>query len=211
MRITEQEQVIRKNHIIHVAYELFCQDGIDGVSVAQISKAAGVSASTIFRYFDGKAALVQCTQSILWEEIVAHILAGSEEQLAQAKDGFEEIKIILSNFQRLYENHSKFLLFASDYKLFLMRNHIKLSVLSHNKIMAPIFNTFISALKRGQTDGSISKHYSVAEEFSVMWGIMRGFVEEIAIYDQIYEGSNPFKDRFNLVLFYILEGLKTKH
>lgn len=210
MRITESEQVERKNRMLHTAYDYFCEHGIDGVSLAQIAKGARVSPNSIFRYFDSKAELVQCTQIILWEEITAHILQDSESQLAQAKNGLEEMEILLLNFKKFYKNHNNYILFAYDYKLFLLRNHLTLSVEHHKKTMGPIVEAFLAALRKGQGDGSIDGSESAETQFFTLWGVLRSYVEEIVVYDRIYEGENPWENHFDLILFHIMEALKSK-
>lgn len=213
MKITEQELAARKKRIIYTAYELFCQRGIDSVPLKEVAQCAGVSLNSIFRYFDNKAELLHCTQSILWEEIVMRILSDSEGQLLCAKNGFEEMRILLQNFQRLYEQHSAYLVFACEYKLFLVRQHITLSQRQHKKTLAPVYNAFYAALERGRLDGSITDREPIDTQFFVLWGVMRGFVEQIVVDNRIYGGENFWKDYFTLVLQRSLEGLirKSEH
>ena len=49
----------RKQDILREATRLFAESGFDGVSVAQIAKAAGVSQGAVFRHFPSKEALLQ--------------------------------------------------------------------------------------------------------------------------------------------------------
>lgn len=49
----------RKQDILREAIRLFAESGFDGVSVAQIAKAAGVSQGAVFRHFPTKEALLQ--------------------------------------------------------------------------------------------------------------------------------------------------------
>lgn len=210
MRITVKEQEMRKNRMIHVAYDLFCERGIDGTTLAEISKAAGVSPKSIFRYFENKAELLQHTQIILWEEIVAYILTSSKTQIDAAQSGLAKIEILLANFKTLYENHSRYLVFSCDYKLFLVRNNIKLSQHTYDKIMKPVVEIFTEALEQGREDGSITKDHTISTQFFTMWGVMRGYAEGIAIYDLMYGGNNPWKGQFELLLQYIVAALAAK-
>lgn len=193
--------------MIHAAYALFCEHGIDGITLAEISKAAGVSPKSIFRYFENKAELLQHTQVILWKEIVAYLLTSSKAQMDHAKSGLAKMEILLANFKALYENHSQYLVFACDYKMFLVRNHIKLSKQLYRRIMCPIIEIFTEMLELGRADGSISKEQTISVQFYTMWGVMRGFVEEIAIYDRMYVGTNPWKGQFDFLLQHIVAAL----
>ncbi|MEG2054703.1 MAG: TetR family transcriptional regulator, partial [Oscillospiraceae bacterium] len=186
MRITQDEQEERRRKMIYTAYNLFCEHGIDNVSVIQLAKATGISRNTFFRYFEHKAQLVLCTQIILWEEISQHILVESQRQMQTAKNGYEKVCIILNGFKSLYYEHSEYILFSADYKLFLIRNHITLSQREKDSIEPTVRNTLLAALEEGQADGTINKDRTPTEQLYVMWGILRGYLSETVVYDKIY-------------------------
>lgn len=210
MRVTEQDLAERKKRLLHVAYDLFCEHGIDAVTLSQISKKSAISLNSIYCYFESKATLVRHTQKILWEEILNHILLESRERLAAAQNGLEEIEILLFNFKSFYEQHSRYLLFSHDYNSYLVRHHIMLSRAFYREIHLPVIQTFTSALERGQADGSITTSESAESQFLVVWGIMRSFVEHVVVLDAMCEGDNPWKGHFDLVLKSVLMGLKSK-
>lgn len=208
MRVTEQGLAERKNRLLHVAYDLFCEYGIDAVTLSQISKKSQISLNSIYCYFESKATLVWHAQKILWDEILNHILSESQNRLVSARNGLEEIEILLSNFKSFYEQHGNYLLFSHDYNLFLVRHHITLTMEFYREIHRPVRSAFIAALERGQADGSITTSNSVEDQFYVAWGIMRSFVEHVVVFDKMCEGDNPWSEHFDLVLKYVLLGLK---
>ncbi|MEG0779324.1 MAG: EAL domain-containing protein [Oscillospiraceae bacterium] len=210
MRITEEEQNIRRNRMLRTAYALFCEHGIDGVSLMELAKAAGVSQNSLYRYFDSKAELVQCTQTILWEDVTNRILADSTSALSTAKNGLEEVRIYTNQFSKLYENYGSYILFYCDYKLFLVRNHIQQSEQRFNETLEPIYRTFIEALERGREDGSISTAQTAQSQFLTLWGVIWGFMERIAIYTQMCDGSNHFRAEFQWVVDHALDALKNE-
>ncbi|MEG1725564.1 MAG: TetR/AcrR family transcriptional regulator [Anaerovoracaceae bacterium] len=208
MIISENELQIRKERIIHTAYQLFCDSNIDAVSLETIAKQSDVAPNSIFRYFGSKAALVQCTQTVLWQEITTHILSESKEKIDLSKNGLEEMEALLSGFYLLYKNHRRYVLFASDYKQFLVRNHIKISESDNQEMLRPAYSACSVALVRGREDGSITKKEPIDVQFLGIWAVMRGFVEEIAVYDVIYSGVNPWRDKFDYVLKCTLKALE---
>lgn len=208
MRITERTLAERKKRILYDSYDLFCKYGIDAVSISQISKKSNISVNSIYSYFDSKATLVRHTQKILWEEIVDHILSGSARRLETCQNGLDEIAVLLFNFKDFYENHSSYLLFACDYNLFLVRNHIKQSQQYYEEIHRPVYKAFCAALERGHRDGSITKSQEVTTQFLMVWGIMHGFVERLVVFDEMYEGVNPYKEHFDLLIEGTLQRLK---
>ena len=210
MRITEEEMAERKDKILHVAYELFCKHGIDAITLSQIAKESGVGLSTIYRYFNTKGELLLQTQKILWEETVEQIRANNWNQLPSAKNGWEEMSILLYGYKAFYEQHGCYLLFAMDYKMYLVRHGIKLPQYIYDSIAWPIQKLFCAALKRGQEDGSINKKETVYNQFAEIWGIMRGFAEQLVILDVIYDGPNTGQMLFDRIIHYILEGLRNQ-
>lgn len=210
MRISEQELEERKKRLIHAAYELFCEQGIAAVSLAQISKKAAISLGAIYHYYPSKAVLVQRTQNILWNELAEQVLSESRKQLAQATSGLEELSILLRNFQKLYERNSNYLVFACEYRLYLMRNKIVLPQKAYLELIAPVYKAFIAALERGRLDQSISNEQTEENQFFAIWGMLWGFVEQLVLMDNIYGTDNPYNSRFSLVIESMIAGLKSE-
>lgn len=208
MRITEKEMEIRRDHMIHVAYKLFNEHGIDGVSLEKIAAAAGVSLKSIYRYFNNKAQLVEQTKVILWKEIVNCITTGNQKACVESENGLEELKVILFGFEILYKNHSDYILFYYDYHSYMIRKHIKLSEVQFEQILADVRPVFLHALIRGQTDGSISNKDAPAEQFLLMWGVMRYYVECLVMHSRLYEGENPWIAMFPKLVGNVLKLIK---
>ena len=172
MRITKAEQQIRKNRMLHTAYRLFCEYGINEVSLARIAEEAHVSPNSIFRYFESKTALLQKTQEILWTEIVDYITNSNQPAVDRARNGLEEIRVMLYGFESLYQNHSKYILFAYEYKAYLIRNNIKLDKNALARNTHRIRLVFLHALRRGQKEGSITTAHTASELFTLIWGVL---------------------------------------
>lgn len=210
MRLTEQALEQRKEKIIHTAYEMFCELGIDGVNLAEIAKKANVGASAIYRYFDNKTNLLWHTQKILWNEVVNQINVDGHEQLLSAQNGFEEISILLYRFKVLYTRHSSYLLFGNDYKMYLIRNNCTLPKWKHDQLLEPVFTIFQTALRRGYADGSIRREESMENQFFTVWGVMYGFAERIAVYSKMYGESEHWDRQFDLVYRNTIKCLKNE-
>ncbi len=75
----------RTKELEDAALRLFLERGLDGVTIDDITQAAGVAKGTFYRYFDDKAALVDA----LLEPVRRELLAGMEtcgQALAEARD-----------------------------------------------------------------------------------------------------------------------------
>lgn len=208
MRITEAEQEIRRRRMLHAAYELFCAEGIDSVSLAKIAKAADVSLNSIFRYFATKTELLEQTQIILWTEIVDCITEGNRQKRSESPNGLEEVRVLLYGFENLFKNHSQYIFFAYEYKAYLMRKHLKLPQSSYDIALKPLRDIFLPAIVRGQADGSIVTQQSAGDLFFIVWGVMRHWVEQMLVHDKVYDGQSPWEGLFPIVVEKIVDNLR---
>lgn len=207
IKITEQELLNRKRRIIHEAFNLFCQQGIDKVSVKQIAEKANVAEKSVYRYFGSKVALLVQTGSMLWREIITELISAIEPDYGQMT-GYQQIETLLDSFRNLYENHAQYVLFSYDYKLYLIRHSKMLTVDEYGEEILPIRNLYLNALQKGLDDHSISAQASVEDLYFAIWGLMRGYIVKIVIYDRMYEGSNFWREEFKIACALILSGLK---
>lgn len=207
MKISEEELSQRKARIIHKAFILFCRNGIDKITIKDIAKAAGVGEKSVYRYFSTKKNLLMETGFMLWREIVNElsVTMGAEYK---AKTGYEQIVDLLEGFRNLFENHAEYVLFSYDFKLFLIRHTAYLTETEYEDILKPIHTLYLDALRKGLKDGSIVSGQTAENLYYAMWGLMRGFVVKIVIYDRMYDGKNPWKDRFGVARELILKGLR---
>lgn len=207
IKITESEQRQRKSRIIHTAFRLFRERGVDGVSMREIARASEVSEKSLYRYFDTKADLLLEAVTVLWTEIVAELLRFIDEDYRH-KTGWEQVGVLLDGFRWLYQEHLDYVLFSYDYKHFLIRHDLKLSVDAFSDELAPMHEAFVQALSKGMADGTVRPCGTPEDVYWSVWGLMRGYVAKIAIYDQMYAGLNPWRGRFELARNLILQGLR---
>lgn len=208
MRITSEEMELRRDRMIRVAYNLFNECGIEGVSLEKIAKTAGVSSKTFYRYFGNKTQLIEQTQRIVWKEIVNCISSGIQLPLSKAANGLEEVRIILKGFEILYRDHWDYILFAYEFKSYFIRKRIRLPGDHYENMLSDVRAIFFHALERGLQDGSISINRPVSEVFLLKWGILRQYVEQMVIHSQLYEGENPWELMFPGLVDKIMESLK---
>lgn len=211
MMISESESIRRKEFIVDTAFRLFCKKGIDSITISFIAKESNVSELSIYRYFHKKSELLFYTHKQLWIKIadkLIKIIASSDNY--DEKNGYEQLKVLLWGFKQLYENHSEYLLFAAECKLYLFRHSVKMTQDDWNEMLKQTYNVFCNAIDKGKNDKSIINKQSTNDLFYSIWGIMRGFIEEIVLYEHIYEGNNPWKDRFDDVCDMVLSTLKKK-
>lgn len=207
MKISENELAIRKDRIIHEAFQLFCEKGIDKISIKDIAQKANVGEKSVYRYFNSKTELILATVNVLWREIVYELINSIESDYEE-KSGLQQVECLLHCFRHLFENYSNYVIFSYDYKLFLLRHDAFLTEDEYIGEIQPIHDLYIKALNKGMKDGSIGLHTDTEDIYYAVWGLIRGYIVKIVIYGRMYEAANLWLDRFDLACSLILKGLK---
>lgn len=207
MKITEEDFKRRKNMIINQAFCLFCQKGIDEVTMKEIAMASQVGVASVFRYFRTKTGVLLETQKLYWSEIIKHLSQAILCDEYEQKSGYEQIRALLDAFERLYQEHEDYLLFAAKFKIYMARNKSKADKWDYIQLLNPICQMFCQAMEKGWQDGSITVQGNLEDIFYTMWGVMRCFMEEIVVYKEMTVDKNQWEGRFVFVKTMILNTL----
>lgn len=200
LRITEEERRNRMERIVRTAFQLFCERGIERVTLADVSAAADVGETTIYRYFKNKVQLVLHTMSVLWNEI-GHSLNEQAESMEGYEKlcGFEQLKIHLDSCKKLYLENRDYVLFSYEAKLYLVRNHVVLTMDQYDWLMGEVKGPCIAALEKGKKDGSINVKEDSEDLFYAIWGSARGYVVKIVIYGELCGKDSPWQKRYDVM------------
>lgn len=211
MKLTEEEIEKRRERIILTAFELFCKRGIESVSMAEIAKSARVGETTLYRYFETKTNLVSEAFVKLWDFIMSHL---KESILATENypnlSGYEQIATWVESLRSLYQNNADFILFSYEAKFYLVRNNVKLNRNQQDILMHAIRKPCMQSIEKGKADGSILKTIDSEDVFYVIWGAIRGFIVKIVIYDRLYSGESPWKEKYDVLKAGILRAIENR-
>lgn len=210
MRLTKQDMKNRRENMIQMAFCLFCDKGIENVSMSEIAKKANVGENTLYRYFSNKGKLVQETFVKFWDTIMRNV----ESIVENAPDydsmtGYEQIKVWIEGFRCLYESDKDFVLFSYEAKLFLLRQNIKLDQYQQDMLMQPFRGSCIAALDKGKSDGSILVQENSEDLFYAIWGSIRGYIVKIVIYGELFGEDSPWERRYNIMERGIMSALRS--
>lgn len=208
MKITEEEQKRRKNRIIETAFQLFCEKGIESVSLADIAQQSKVGNTTIYRYFGNKPQLVLETMSVLWAAIGGKI----EEKVRrtegyQEMSGLEQLVVQLESCRQLYLDSSDYVLFSYESKLYLLRNNLHLTIEEYDLLMREVKYPCVLAIEKGKKDGSIPTDENSEDIFYALWGAIRGYIVKIVIYNSLCSDESPWESRYHVIESGILSAL----
>lgn len=210
MRLTKQDMKNRRENMIQMAFCLFCDKGIENVSMSEIAKKANVGENTLYRYFSNKGKLVQETFVKFWDTIMQNV----ERIVENAPDydsmtGYEQIKVWIEGFRCLYESDKDFVLFSYEAKLFLLHQNIKLDQYQQDMLMQPFRGSCIAALDKGKSDGSILVQENSEDLFYAIWGSIRGYIVKIVIYGELFGEDSPWERRYNIMERGIMSALRS--
>lgn len=108
----------RVKALLDGALPLFLERGIEGTTIDDIAKAAGVAKGSFYRYFESKARLVEALFRPVAEQMEA-VLAACDEGLSQARDA----EGMNAAYERLGEGFAKIVLSHTDVvQLYLQEN-----------------------------------------------------------------------------------------
>ena len=96
-RTARHEQMVQR--ILAGALRAAARSGAESVSMGEIATAAGVSRSTVYRYFSSRDAVLQCMGERVrrrWEQVL------SEAVLAEAAES-ERVRVVIRSVQRMHE------------------------------------------------------------------------------------------------------------
>lgn len=210
MKISEQEFIDRKNRIIMCAFSLFCEKGIEQVSLADIAKKAKVGNSTIYRYFTNKPQLTLNALSLLWKSIEEDLENTIQKTVDyDKKTGLEQIAVWFGVFKNLYLVNRDYVLFSYEAKLYLQRNNITITNELYDSLMETIKDPCIATIEKGKKDGSIKAKSDSEDLFYAIWGSIRGYIVKIVIYKALCQDGGPWEKRYKILEEGILCALST--
>ncbi|MCD7992001.1 MAG: TetR/AcrR family transcriptional regulator [Clostridia bacterium] len=210
MRLTEKEIQERRECMILIAFRLFCDRGIENVSMLEIAQKAQVAENTLYRYFGNKEQLVLEAFVKLWDTIMQNVerMVGSIPNYASLT-GYGQMQVWIEGFRHLYKIDREFVLFSYEAKLYLLRHNMKLDKFQQDALMQSFRGPCLAALEKGKADGSIPVKESSEDLFYAIWGSIRGYVVKIVIYGKLYEEDNPWESRYKVVERGILSALSS--
>lgn len=90
-----------KQTILEKALDLFSVKGYEGVSVSELTEAAGITKPTLYYYFNSKEGLFDTVCNIYYGKL-NEIVAENSEYKSKPKDYYEDIYYTLSNLTKAY-------------------------------------------------------------------------------------------------------------
>ena len=100
-RSEQREQNIQR--VIHVAQSLFIADGIAATPISRIAEAAGLTPTSLYRYFRNKDALVFAAWRDALATFFSDFMAQYTREAASCKNGYEKFVVCMHIYFRTYD------------------------------------------------------------------------------------------------------------
>ena len=142
----------QRRRILDAAERLFDQRGIDRVTMADITSASGLRASTMYQYFSNKDDLVW---SIL-AELLADMAAQAKEAVETAKTALDKITALLELMADGLADHRAKVRFMAQFDAMYARDWPPERLLTLEAQINPLgFAYFGTLIREGIADGSL--------------------------------------------------------
>lgn len=138
-----------RERLLQVATKLFAEKGLDGVSVRDLSKEAGVNVSLISYYFGGKEGLYTAIleeHALGMRRFFSDLIARSRERTVSRSSFAEEIRTVVSHMVEMR-------LKSADISVLMQRERLSglpYSRKIYEEIMGPIAEDIVGLVARAQ-------------------------------------------------------------
>ena len=114
-KLSTLRQEATRQLILETGFQLFSENTIEAITMADVANAAGVGVATVYRYFNTKQTLVLAINTWIWEKNIQEAIRSGGIRNATAAEIFE---YYLDVFLSLYHNHRNVLRFNQFFNVY---------------------------------------------------------------------------------------------
>lgn len=186
----EREQNIR--HVIETAQSLFVENGISNTTINRIAAESGLSAMSVYRYFQTKENLILTVWKDSLQKFYGWYLKRYRPRAAELTNGYEKFLAALDVYIELYSENPEYFaytreMFATSSRLFPTEKGKQAEDVFwkyfDREIPIPIFK----ALREGMEDGSIRPDVNIYEVYQLVYNVYTG----TSIYNNVMAEDGP--------------------
>lgn len=190
-RSEQREQNIQR--VICVAQSLFIADGIAATPISRIAEAAGLTPTSLYRYFRNKDALVFAAWRDALATFFSDFMAQYTREAASCKNGYEKFVVCMHIYFRTYDRRPEWYDYTRE----------MFSAYSEKGTGNDVNNVFwkyydreipvpaLKALREGVADGSIRPDVNIYAVYQCLLNAYTG----TTIYENLSFGVSPGRGR----------------
>ncbi|TPG40516.1 TetR/AcrR family transcriptional regulator [Sphingomonas koreensis] len=162
-RATQQEKKRSRERIVHSAARRFRERGIDGASVGEVMKDAGLTHGGFYRHFANKDAMLDGALEEAFEQIVAPLEAGLAEQ---------SVEVVGRQFRAFYLSDEHLQNAGLGCPAAALAGEIARATEPTKKVFATGFRNMLELMTRTKTGDAAGREAQAARELAMMVGAM---------------------------------------
>ena len=196
MVITRKEA--RRNKIITKALEIFAEKGFQETTIAEISKASGVSEATVYEYFKSKEELLFAIP----EEITRESVEEFKRILPYLKGAEHKVRAIILGYMTLYQNNPQY----SALVLLQLKNNKKFQQTRAYELIRDIARLLLDCIREGIDEGIFKKDLDPY----LVRSMLLGTIEHLCIRWHLLGVPNNIVDYVDPIISLIMDGMKVR-
>ena len=207
----EKERTIRFDEMVDAAERIFGEKGIEAATMDEIAREAEFSKRTIYAYFDSKEELILAV-GIRGFKTLLTLFEGAAERSAD-RPGLEWVSRLGEEYFSFIRTSPLYFRIITDYQNREIDLDTESPVVRENyRLGEKCMEALVSALAKGQKDGSIRRNLDVTSTAITLWAMIVG-MGELVLRKRVYLEDFHHLETEKLIgdaLCLVMESLKNK-
>lgn len=188
----------RRNKIIAKALEIFAEKGFQETTIAEISKASGVSEATVYEYFNSKEELLFAIP----EEITRESVEDFKKILPYLKGAEHKVRAIVLGYMTLYQGNPQY----SALVLLHLKNNKKFQQTKAYELIRDIARLLLDCIKEGIDEGIFKKDLDPY----LIRSMLLGTIEHLCIRWHLLGAPNNIVDYVDPIIDLMMDGMRAR-
>ncbi|NIA19833.1 MAG: TetR family transcriptional regulator [Xanthomonadaceae bacterium] len=189
---------VRRNKIITKALEIFAKKGFQETTIAEISKASGVSEATVYEYFNSKEELLFAIP----EDITRESVEEFKQILPFLKGAEHKVRAIVLGYLTLYQNNPQY----SALVLLQLKNNKKFQQTRAYELIRDIARLLLDCIKEGIDEGVFKKDLDPY----LIRSMLLGTIEHLCIRWHLLGVPDHIVDYVDPIIDLMMDGMKAR-
>ncbi|MBO4694605.1 MAG: TetR/AcrR family transcriptional regulator [Clostridia bacterium] len=190
------------DYIISIASDLFLSEGIEKVTIKDITQKVGVGEATIYRYFSTKQNLVIYAAKTMADQIHTKYF-----DLSKATTGISKMEAFYNNFLKIYEEHPEYFRFISEFDSIIQADG---ALEQYEDTLLPYMQDYLDAYNLGLKDGTINKIDNIELFYLTSTHALMGICKKLTMDSVVLKQDSYGKQEVEMLIDIIIYKLKTE-
>lgn len=170
-----------KQLVAETALEVFTRQGAANTTVADISRACGLTERSIYRYYKTKVDLIQAAVYLYYDKMTQEADRRSREMCRPGMTGLEQIHQMLRFYSHMYLDYPEQIRFCADAEVILSRagrerGDVNWPPEQFERSSSPL----VRAIGQGLADGSVSPKVDVRSLYYNAYDSILGVMQKMS-------------------------------